>query len=306
VYASDGIVNSPYSNTVEVLTPDVPPLAPSDLTATVISATQIDLAWTDNALTEDGFIIERSDNGGPWTQVAQVGVGTIAFSDLTVSPATDYQYQVFAFNNITGNSTPAISALVTTPDVPPAAPTGLMTTAVTSTQVDLAWMDNSNNETGFVVQRSEDGGMTWASFSPTAVNATTFSDTTVAPNVSYLYQVYATNGVGDSAVSGPITVNVPSGTPPTAPTNPLVIGRTQSSLTLSWTDNSNAEAGFAVQIAIDKNFTQSLQTFIVDPNVTEYQFYPLAPNTKYYMRVAAFNGAGYSTWTVTITDKTLK
>jgi len=305
VYASDGIVNSPYSNTVEVLTPDVPPAAPSDLTATIISATQIDLAWTDNALTEDGFIIERSDNGGSWNQVDQVGVDTMAYSDVTVSPATDYQYRVYAFNNITGNSTPAISAVVATPDVPPAAPTGLMTTAITSTRVDLSWTDNSNNETGFVVQRSDNGGAIWTQFTVVA-NRSVFSDTTVAPNTGYLYQVFATNGVGDSAASNQVTVNVPTGTPPIAPTNPLVTNRTQSSLTVTWTDNSSNETGFAVQIATDKDFTQSLQTFTVGPNVTQYQFYPLAPNTRYYIRVAAFNGAGYSTWTVTIIDKTLK
>jgi hypothetical protein len=49
-----------------------------------------------------------------------------------------------------------------------------------------------------------------------------------------------------------------------------------------------------------------LQTFMVGANVTSYQFYPLAPNTKYYMRVSAFNEAGFSAWSATLADKTTK
>jgi titin len=80
-----------------------------------------------------------------------------------------------------------------------------------------------------------------------------------------------------------------------------------SSLTLGWTDNSSDETGFTVQIATDKNFTQNFRTVdVVEAGVTSYQFTLLAPNTKYYMRVAAFNGAGASAWAPTISDKTLK
>jgi len=49
-----------------------------------------------------------------------------------------------------------------------------------------------------------------------------------------------------------------------------------------------------------------LQTISVGADVTVYMFFPLAPNTKYYMRVAAFNGAGASAWSPTLSDKTLK
>jgi len=71
-------------------------------------------------------------------------------------------------------------------------------------------------------------------------------------------------------------------------------------------DNSNKEDGFTVEIATDKNFTQNLQTIIVGPNVTQYTFFPLAQNTRYFMRVSAFNLAGSSAWSATLIDKTLK
>jgi len=90
-----------------------------------------------------------------------------------------------------------------------------------------------------------------------------------------------------------------------APSNLLISAQTQSSLTLTWVDNSNDETGFTVQIATDKNFTQNLRTVDVAADVTSYQFTLLAPNTKYYLQVAVFN-AGGSSWSPTITDKTLK
>jgi titin len=279
------------------------------MTITVTSA-QVDLAWTDASNNEDGFIIERSDNGSAWAQVGQTITDVVSFSDTTVLPANNYEYQVYAFN-ANGNSLPSNIVQAATPDVLPADPTGLMTTAVTSAQVDLAWTDASSNESGFIVERSDYdavGGIwsAWNQVGETTADIAVFSDLTVSPASDYMYRVYAWNTAGTSANSNEITVTTTTGIPPAAPSNLVITNYTASSLTLAWTDNSTDETGFTVQIATDKNFSQSLQTANVGANVTVYMFFPLAPNTKYYMRVAAFNGAGSSSWTPTLSDKTLK
>lgn len=301
VYATDGVTNSASSNTLKLTTPGAAPAAPAEAVATVVSANQVDLAWTDNSTTEDGFVIERSVNGGPFTELDRVAADAVAYSDLSTAAATTYQYQVRAVNGVTGSSAPAVSNSVSTPEVPPVAPSGLTTTAVASSYVDLAWTDNSTNETGFLVQRSTDSGATWTDLSTQPTDATTYSDTSVVASTTYRYQVVATNAAG-SAASNTVTVTVPSGTPPAAPTNPLVTNRTQTSLTLSWTDNSTDETGFLVEIATNRTFTQSVQSFTVGPNTTSYRFSPLAPRTRYYMRVASTNAAGNSTWSPTVAD----
>jgi hypothetical protein len=307
VYAFNGNGNSQFSNIAEVTTPDVPPTDPSDLVATNVTPAQVDLAWTDNSGNEDGFIVQRSTDGGTtWSEAGQTVADVAVFSDTTVIPGGSYLYQVYAFN-ANGNSSPSNTVQADVLNVVPADPTDLVATSVASTQVDLAWIDNSNNEDGFRVERSDDGGGTWGEVGTTAANVTSFGDTGLASGTGYMYRVYTFNAVGDSAnPAGPITVTTTSGTPPVAPSNLLVTNRTQSSLTITWADNSSSEDGFIVQIATDKSFSQSLQEFTVGPDVTTFTFYPLAPNQKYYMRVAAFNGAGYSIWTVTISDKTLK
>jgi len=101
------------------LTPTLPraPVAPSDLTATAVSPTQIDLAWGDNSGDEQGFRIERSLDGFAFSEIAAVGSNVTAFSDTTVSPDTLYFYRVLAFNNF-GNSDPSNIAFAQTPPSP--------------------------------------------------------------------------------------------------------------------------------------------------------------------------------------------
>jgi hypothetical protein len=62
--------SSPVTNWVSAitLTEQVAPEAPTDLTANAISASQIDLSWTDNADNETGFTVDRW-NGTTWTEM---------------------------------------------------------------------------------------------------------------------------------------------------------------------------------------------------------------------------------------------
>ncbi|MBM3753277.1 MAG: hypothetical protein FJW38_04780 [Acidobacteria bacterium] len=55
-----------------------PPQAPSLLSAVSVSASQINLSWTDNANDETGFRIERSSSGGAFAEVAVVGANVTA------------------------------------------------------------------------------------------------------------------------------------------------------------------------------------------------------------------------------------
>lgn len=101
-----------------------PPAAPTNLQATVISASQIDLTWEDNANNELGTRIERSLDGQNFTEVGQVGPNVTAFSDATVAASTLYFYRVLAFNNF-GNSAPSNIVDATTP-TPPPPPVGII------------------------------------------------------------------------------------------------------------------------------------------------------------------------------------
>jgi len=80
---------------------------------------------------------------------------------------------------------------------PPAAPSELVATTVSSSTIGLSWTDNSSDETGFTVQRSLDG-RTFAVVAETAAGVTTYSDTGLAAETTYRYRVQAVNAAGPS------------------------------------------------------------------------------------------------------------
>ena len=79
--------------------PPPPPAAPSGLTATAASSSQINLVWNDNATNEDGFIIERKiGTVGGWAQIAAVAKNSKSYSDYGLWTGTLYGYRIKAFN----------------------------------------------------------------------------------------------------------------------------------------------------------------------------------------------------------------
>lgn len=80
-----------------------PPNAPSNLSASTVSSSQIDLSWTDGANDEDGFRVERSNDGSNFSEIATTAANTTSYSDGGLSASTTYHYRVRAYNT-NGNS----------------------------------------------------------------------------------------------------------------------------------------------------------------------------------------------------------
>ena len=103
VRATDAAGNlSAYSNTATATTTPgqdtTPPTAPSNLTATAASASQINLAWT--ASTDNvgvtGYLVERCSGAG-CSNFAQIGTPpSTSFSDTGLTASTSYSYRVRA------------------------------------------------------------------------------------------------------------------------------------------------------------------------------------------------------------------
>jgi hypothetical protein len=76
----------------------------------------------------------------------------------------------------------------------------LTATAASSSAINLAWSDNSNNETGFDIERSTDN-VNWAALASVGSNIQSYGDTGLAASTSYYYRVRAKNSAGSSSYS---------------------------------------------------------------------------------------------------------
>ena len=87
--------------------------APSNLTATAVSSSRINLAWTDNSNNEVGFRILRSPDGSKFAQIATVGANSTTYAYTGLAAATKYYYRVKAYT-FTTNSPPSNTTSATT------------------------------------------------------------------------------------------------------------------------------------------------------------------------------------------------
>ena len=190
---------------------DVPPPAPSipDLAA----ASDDGVSNTDNVTTVTTPTFNGTAEAGATVKIFVDGVErgsgaagstgsySVTTSALSLGTHTVTARAIDAANNVgplSGSITITINAATL-----PAAPSTL--TAVipsgTNGRVNLAWRDNSTNETGFEVERSTSATSGFTRIATVAANSTAFADTAAPRKATLFYRVRAVNNVGASGYS---------------------------------------------------------------------------------------------------------
>jgi hypothetical protein len=279
------------------------PARPTNATASAVSASQINLTWSDNSSDETGFKIERmTGTSGAWSQIAATSANARSYSDTGLLAATLYQYRVRAYNgggdSSYSNDTSAYTLTGSTPPppqaTPPAAPSNASAAAASSSQINLFWSDNSSDESGFKIERKTGASGSWSQVATTGANTTGYADVGLAAGATYVYRVRAYNGAGDSAYTNETsaTTIVVTVTVPSAPSGLSASLNARNKADLSWSDNSGNESGFVVERSESGAAYQTLAT--VGAGSTSYRDSGLRRNRTYVYRVRAFNDAGSS------------
>jgi len=94
-----------------------------------------------------------------------------------------------------------VPAILPPPPAIPAAPSGLVATAVSTSQINLHWNDNSSDETSFEIERSTLATSGFVKIATVGPNVTAFSNTGLSKNRKYYYRVRATGTEGNSDYS---------------------------------------------------------------------------------------------------------
>lgn len=278
------------------------PANPGNVSAVVVSDSQINVRWSDNSNNEDRFLVQCATDSGFTTDVRRIDAdpNTTYSSFKGLSANTTYYVRVSAFNWDYGQSSPITlpgnSTVTTAQSSVPAAPS-MLTGVFTSSGIILGWRDNSSNETGFRIEELE-GGL-WNSLGTEGANSTTSWAIEADLSTTYQFRVVAYNDTGDSASS---TFSIATPNPPVAPdqVNATMVSPTQMNVT--WRDNSTNEDRFEVEIATLSDHSDAQNVSGPDANISFYQWNNAVPNQTYYVRVHSWNyEVGPSSWSDWVT-----
>ncbi|HEX7903454.1 MAG TPA: LamG-like jellyroll fold domain-containing protein [Chitinophagaceae bacterium] len=169
-----------------------------------------------------------------------------------------------------------------------------------NSKVVINWVDNADNETNFVIERSENGTNFTAIAQP-AANTTTYDDVTgLLPNKIYYYRIKAVAGSLESAYSPVISVTTPPiASAPTVTANPSPANNSQQvelsngSVKLTWTGSSNT-LRYLVYFGTDAAILSQVAD-IAYSTAPSYTVNNLTDYTNYYWRVDAKNDKGTTT-----------
>lgn len=167
-----------------------------------LSPTGIDLTWDDHSTDETYFQLRWSERTSPtgtwssWSDFAQApssqSTGKVSYF-AQVPSGKEYKFEVSACNdsgcsNYFPTSVGSSDVSIIVPENPPSS---VGVSGVTENQITLNWVDNADNEIGYVVKR---GGIELANL---PVDSSTYTDTGLIPGNSYDYEVIALNSFGD-------------------------------------------------------------------------------------------------------------
>jgi hypothetical protein len=276
--------------------------APTSLAATATD-TSVRVTWVDNATDEAGYTLQRSSSStfATYTSFA-LAADTTGYADAGLSRGTTYYYRVIATAPAGGADSNASNTGSAT--TAPNTVTSVAAAAASSSQINVSWADTAA-ETGYRVERSTDGGATWALAGTAAPNATSFADTGRSASTTYAYRVFATNAAGTSPASAVVTATTSAATAtakPAAPSSLRVVGATSSRVDLAWVDNATNEAGFHVDRSLDGKKWTRVAT--LGTNTTAWSDTAVVGGRTYWYRVRSYNSVGASWYTKTVSVKT--
>ncbi len=292
---------SPYAGPLCATTPTnslPPPDAPSALQATAASNSQINLEWQDNSSDEQGFEVWRSTTGatGTFTQLVSLGAGVTTYNNTGLAAGTQYCYKVRATGS--GGAPPSAftsAACATTTGSSLNAPGQLAATAVSASQINLTWQDNSTTETGFEVWRSTTGASgTYSLLASVGANATGYNNTGLTGGTQYCYKVRAIAGGTQSAFSAAVCATTSSGGS-NAPSNLNAVPVSQSQINVTWVDNTTNESQFEVWRSTTGLSGSYKAVAWISPNRTSYSNVGLNPSSTYCYKVKAMLSGGGQT-----------
>ncbi|MCK4259368.1 MAG: PKD domain-containing protein [Halanaerobiales bacterium] len=249
----------------------------------IAEAGAVSLNW--NLSTADTYRIYRKE--AEEEPILLIETSSNTYIDWNVECKT-YDYWIVGVNEHgEGQPSNVQQATPIAGNVPPIDPANLyIQKGSISTTLNLNWTDQSDRETGFVIERLNTDGV-WVEVGSTAFNQVEFIDENLTPSTTYEYRVKAVNIAGSSEYTS-IVLGTTSGLP-VAPTNLNWDVISGSQVGLTWTDSVN-ETGYEITVYTADQIT--VMSYNIYPDATSYSITGLSPYETYYFELSAVNVAG--------------
>lgn len=271
--------------------------AASKLAVTPVNDNTVRLKWKDNSNSEHGFQIEAKKGLGNWAAIQAVNPG-LKFNELVTNlePGASYSFRVRAFRNNPVVFTPYSNEANGAPFAF-LAPTNVVASAKGEGDIELKWADKSNIESGYEID-SKTGTAAFAVLTRVIPNGTVLNHTGLPINATYSYRMRAFRDVsGTRFYSSYSPVTTATTSMLKTPTNLAGTVLNDSSVKLTWTDNSSRENAYAAQYRKVGDTDYITANNFIAANSQEYTVTGLTSDTNYEFRVGAtdFTTPSYST-----------
>lgn len=173
--------------------PEMPPASPTQLAVLDVAIYTLSLSWSDNSDNEEYFLLERSDvNSTNFIEIVELSKNKTAYIDSALLEGTEYYYRIRAVrnNNLYSDYSNVISA-TTNVELPPNSPINLNASNIDYTTISLEWIDNSDDEEYFLLERAAGDSTQLTEIVELSSNTTTYIDSNLTRDTKYYYQIRA-------------------------------------------------------------------------------------------------------------------
>ena len=213
--------------------------APSNLICIQQNVHTFELSWNDNSQFEQGFKIDRKIDEEEWVnEMGIVDPNITTWTDSTIG--RNYEvvyYRVYVYYEDYSSTKIESNSNIVFP-----APSNLTYQKLTISSIKLNWIDNSNGEDGFKIDKKVGENEWQLNYEITGENFEEWTDDNAEINETIQYRIYAYcgNNLSTSIETGEIDNTFP------APSNLQLEQLSLNEIRLSWQDNSNGEEGFKI------------------------------------------------------------
>ena len=176
--------------------------SPENVSA-LVNGSNVNISWNDVSVRENQYQVNRSTDGITFQSVGNLSANTTQYPDAYIVEQIVHHYTVRAVNSLVMSRFSDTVTVVT----PLKAPDNL-TLSFTEDAVTLHWVDNSQKETSYIIERSEENNEQFEVIGEVSANTFEFNDETFDLSTRLFYRVRATNATGESAYSEEATAMI--------------------------------------------------------------------------------------------------